>query len=184
MVSWWKAEQSLSAAQLECTLVSAGFTVFLERKIIGRLQGEQALQFHAANGYLSLVDTIHQIGETHNFTALVPDLSGGVDPDDSFSKVPYEKGFYFLYYLQVLPTSLCIHPFPPPCGPPPPFPPPSSTERTACTARKAQLACTACTAWLAQHRMQGKAVRMYFSTPDAAYMRCTGCCGKGRCLYA
>lgn len=121
MVSWWKAEQSLSAAQLECTLVSAGFTVFLERKIIGRLQGEQALQFHAANGYLSLVDTIHQIGETHNFTALVPDLSGGVDPDDSFSKVPYEKGFYFLYYLQVLPTSLCIHPFPPPCGPPPRF---------------------------------------------------------------
>lgn len=84
-------------------LGSAGFTVFLERKIIGRLHGQQALQFHAANGYLSLVDTIHQIGDTHNFTALVPDLSGGVDPDDSFSKVPYEKGFYFLYYLQVKP---------------------------------------------------------------------------------
>ena len=79
----------------------AGFTVFLERKIIGRLDGEKALQFRAANGYLSLVDSIHQIGDTHNFTALVPDLSGGVDPDDSFSKVPYEKGFYFLYYLQV-----------------------------------------------------------------------------------
>ena len=31
---------------------------------------------------------------------LVPDLSGGEDPDDSFSKVPYEKGFYFLTYLQ------------------------------------------------------------------------------------
>ena len=88
---------------LHCCL--AGFTVFLERKIIGRLHGEKALQFHAANGYLSLVDSIHQIGETHNFTALVPDLSGGVDPDDSFSKVPYEKGFYFLYYLQV---RLCI----------------------------------------------------------------------------
>ena len=80
----------------------AGFTVFLERKIIGRLHGEKALQFHAANGYLDLVDSIHEIGETHNFTALVPDLSGGVDPDDSFSKVPYEKGFYFLYYLQVV----------------------------------------------------------------------------------
>lgn len=82
--------------------LNEGFTVFLERKIIGRLHGQQALQFHAANGYLSLVDTIHQIGDTHNFTALVPDLSGGVDPDDSFSKVPYEKGFYFLYYLQGL----------------------------------------------------------------------------------
>ena len=31
---------------------------------------------------------------------LAPDLSGGEDPDDSFSKVPYEKGFYFLTYLQ------------------------------------------------------------------------------------
>ena len=95
----------------------AGFTVFLERKIIGRLHGEQALQFHAANGYLSLVDSIHQIGETHNFTALVPDLSGGVDPDDSFSKVPYEKGFYFLYYLQVknpFPSLSPPHPHPPP----------------------------------------------------------------------
>lgn len=31
----------------------------------------------------------------------VPDLSGGEDPDDAFSRVPYEKGFYFLWYLQV-----------------------------------------------------------------------------------
>ena len=75
--------------------------MFLERKIIGRLNGEKALQFQAANGYLNLVDAVHELGETHNFTALVPDLSGGVDPDDSFSKIPYEKGFYFLYYLQV-----------------------------------------------------------------------------------
>lgn len=80
---------------------SAGFTVFLERKILGRLNGEKALQFQAANGYLNLVDAVHELGESHNFTALVPDLSGNVDPDDSFSKIPYEKGFYFLYYLQV-----------------------------------------------------------------------------------
>ena len=93
--------------------VIAGFTVFLERKIIGRLHGEQALQFQAANGYLSLADSIHQIGDTHNFTALVPDLSGGVDPDDSFSKVPYEKGFYFLYYLQVMTPCPLNHPPPP-----------------------------------------------------------------------
>lgn len=32
----------------------------------------------------------------------VPDLSSGEDPDDAFSRVPYEKGFYFLYYLQVI----------------------------------------------------------------------------------
>jgi hypothetical protein len=28
----------------------------------------------------------------HNFTRLVPDLSAGEDPDDAFSRIPYEKG--------------------------------------------------------------------------------------------
>lgn len=32
-------------------------------------------------------------------TALVVDLSG-VDPDDAFSVVPYEKGCVFLWYLE------------------------------------------------------------------------------------
>jgi hypothetical protein len=32
-------------------------------------------------------------------SALVP-ASGGVDPDDAFSSVPYEKGFAFIHYLQ------------------------------------------------------------------------------------
>ena len=92
-------------------MIHTGFTTFLERKINGRVNGEQALQFRAANGYISLIDSIHQMGEQHNFTALVPDLSGGIDPDDSFSKVPYEKGFYFLYYLQVrthVTVCLCV----------------------------------------------------------------------------
>lgn len=64
-------------------------------------QGEAALQFHAAQGAAQLSDEIARIGPQHNFTRLVPDLSSGEDPDDAFSRVPYEKGFYFLYYLQV-----------------------------------------------------------------------------------
>jgi hypothetical protein len=34
-------------------------------------------------------------------TALVPDLKG-IDPDDSFSSVPYEKGYALLYYPESL----------------------------------------------------------------------------------
>jgi leukotriene-A4 hydrolase len=64
-------------------------------------QGEAALQFYAAQGAASLADEVSRIGPQHNFTRLVPDLSAGDDPDDAFSRVPYEKGFYFLYYLQV-----------------------------------------------------------------------------------
>ena len=35
----------------------------IERKIIGRLQGEDALQFHAANGWLSMQETVDHIGK-------------------------------------------------------------------------------------------------------------------------
>lgn len=38
-------------------------------------------------------------GATSPLTRLVPDLSGGVDPDDAFSRVPYEKGFNLLCVL-------------------------------------------------------------------------------------
>jgi hypothetical protein len=43
---------------------------------------------------------VRELGAEHNFTRLVPDLSEGTDPDDAFSRVPYEKGFNFLYFLQ------------------------------------------------------------------------------------
>lgn len=39
--------------------------------------------------------------ESGPYTKLVPDLKG-VDPDDAFSSVPYEKGFTLLYYLENL----------------------------------------------------------------------------------
>lgn len=35
------------------------------------------------------------------YTQLIPDLKG-VDPDDAFSIVPYEKGFTLLFYLETL----------------------------------------------------------------------------------
>ncbi len=40
-------------------------------------------------------------GDGHPFTHLVPDLKG-VDPDDAFSTVPYEKGSNLLFYLEQL----------------------------------------------------------------------------------
>lgn len=74
----------------------------MERKIIGRVAGPEAEQFDAHRGYLSLQATVASFGKDHPFTALVPNLDGGIDPDDAFSRIPYEKGFYFLYRLQTL----------------------------------------------------------------------------------
>jgi leukotriene-A4 hydrolase len=48
-----------------------------------------------------LTRSIEQLKKTPELTALVPDLAG-VDPDDSFSSVPYEKGFALLFYLENL----------------------------------------------------------------------------------
>lgn len=84
--------------------LNEGWTVFLERAILSRLSSDRklTLDFLASRGFSALTDDIKRYGVDHPFTCLVPDLSGGIDPDDAFSRVPYEKGFYFLYHLQSL----------------------------------------------------------------------------------
>lgn len=80
--------------------LNEGFTVFVERKILGRVYGPQVLELHASRGFLELKATVARLGPDHPHTRLILDLSGGSDPDDAYSKVPYEKGFYFLYFLE------------------------------------------------------------------------------------
>jgi len=80
--------------------LNEGWTRFLERKIVSAMYGEKAMQFHALGGLKDLQDSINSFGADNPLTKLVPDLSGGVHPEDSFSRVPYENGFTLLYYLQ------------------------------------------------------------------------------------
>ncbi|CAG8556383.1 3174_t:CDS:2 [Acaulospora colombiana] len=68
--------------------LNEGWTVFIERKIAGRLHGEKESEFDAIIGLQSLERDVKLFGETNALTALVPNLQG-VDPDDSFSSVPY-----------------------------------------------------------------------------------------------
>ena len=82
--------------------LNEGFTVFTERKIKGRIYGEPARHFTANLRWKELVETVEQdYGVEHPYTCLVPSLVG-VDPDDAFSRVPYEKGSTFLWYLEEL----------------------------------------------------------------------------------
>ncbi|XP_057296389.1 leukotriene A-4 hydrolase-like isoform X2 [Hydractinia symbiolongicarpus] len=81
--------------------LNEGFTRFLEGKIIGLLDGEPLRQFMAISGWNDLVGEIELFGATNPLTALTPTLKG-IDPDDSFSSVPYEKGYAFLYYIESL----------------------------------------------------------------------------------
>eukprot|EP01130_Rhizamoeba_saxonica_P016590 TRINITY_DN7698_c0_g1_i1.p1 TRINITY_DN7698_c0_g1~~TRINITY_DN7698_c0_g1_i1.p1 ORF type:complete len:609 (+),score=146.13 TRINITY_DN7698_c0_g1_i1:517-2343(+) len=79
--------------------LNEGFTVFVERKIIGKVYGEDNRHLHAALGLHRLHDSIAHYGDDHDFTCLIPNLSS-IDPDDAFSAIPYEKGFNFLWYLE------------------------------------------------------------------------------------
>ncbi|XP_062597065.1 leukotriene A-4 hydrolase-like, partial [Saccostrea cucullata] len=82
--------------------LNEGHTVFVERKITGRLHNSEALrQFMAIGGSKSLKETIEVVLKNGPYTRLIPDLKG-VDPDDAFSIVPYEKGFTLLFYLETL----------------------------------------------------------------------------------
>ena len=81
--------------------LNEGFTVFTERKIIGRLHGESMRHFDAIGGWKDLKYGIDVLKHDNPLTALVLDLTG-VDPDDAFSVVPYEKGSAFLWYLETL----------------------------------------------------------------------------------
>ncbi|KHJ89461.1 peptidase family M1 [Oesophagostomum dentatum] len=82
--------------------LNEGFTVFLERKIHGRLQGEPERHFESECGYdEALTIAVKTFGDTHEFTKLIPNL-GGIDPDDAYSSVPYEKGSAFLFTIEQL----------------------------------------------------------------------------------
>jgi len=82
--------------------LNEGFTVFVERKILGRLKGEPYRHFSAILRWPSLEETVNKVfGATNPLTKLVVDLKG-IDPDDAFSVIPYEKGSTFLWYLEQL----------------------------------------------------------------------------------
>ncbi|XP_064011022.1 leukotriene A-4 hydrolase [Pogoniulus pusillus] len=81
--------------------LNEGHTVYLERRIGGRLFGEQFRHFQALGGWRELQHSINTLGEKNPLTNLIPNLNE-VDPDVAFSSVPYEKGFALLFYLEQL----------------------------------------------------------------------------------
>ena len=82
--------------------LNEGFTMYLERKIIGKTQGEKARHFSALIGLGELKEAIKGFGgPEHPFTSLVPDLKGS-HPDDAYSVIPYEKGHTLLFYMETI----------------------------------------------------------------------------------
>eukprot|EP00117_Sycon_ciliatum_P029733 scpid48813/ scgid23597/ Leukotriene A-4 hydrolase; Leukotriene A(4) hydrolase len=81
--------------------LNEGFTRYLENRIVGSLYGEPRRHFAFIEGWKALQNSIDHFGASSPLTALIPPLDG-IDPDDAFSSVPYEKGSSFLFYLETL----------------------------------------------------------------------------------
>ena len=79
--------------------LNEGFTVFAERRILAELEGEEMSALHAAIGVQRMEQAFEQHAARPELTRLRTPLAG-VDPDESFSAVPYEKGFLFLKTLE------------------------------------------------------------------------------------
>lgn len=80
--------------------LNEGFTVFVECKIVGRLQGDLYRDFHSITNLSALRYCVFkELAKTPELTKLVVDLSD-LNPDDAFSSIPYMKGSTFLRYLE------------------------------------------------------------------------------------
>ncbi|MCW5808024.1 MAG: M1 family peptidase, partial [Deltaproteobacteria bacterium] len=86
-------------ANAEHFWLNEGFTVYAERRIIEALEGRELAELHAALGRRELDAAIARFGSRPELTKLRTQLAG-VDPDEAFSLVPYEKGYLFLRALE------------------------------------------------------------------------------------
>ncbi len=79
--------------------LNEGFTMWAERRILEALRGTEASVLAWASGEKALQDAFERFGADSPLTRLRTELVG-VDPDDVFSTIPYEKGSRFLTLIE------------------------------------------------------------------------------------
>jgi len=89
----------ITSASMNDFWLNEGFTVWAERRILEALEGEEAVSLSAAIGRADLEEAIEDFGKGSPLTRLKNDLSG-VDPDEIYSVVPYEKGCLLVQLLE------------------------------------------------------------------------------------
>ena len=86
-------------ATMEHFWLNEGFTVWAERRIVEALHGTEAVTVAWTIGQNALDEALARFGPTSPLTKLRTDLAG-VDPDEAFSSLPYEKGARFVTLLE------------------------------------------------------------------------------------
>ncbi|GAB2276696.1 Leucine aminopeptidase [Dionaea muscipula] len=79
--------------------LNEGFTTYAERRIVEAVQGEDIAALNVGIGWRGLKADVERFNDNLEFTKLRTKQEG-VDPDDVYSQVPYEKGFQFLWRIE------------------------------------------------------------------------------------
>ncbi|KAF8023531.1 hypothetical protein BT93_F0901 [Corymbia citriodora subsp. variegata] len=79
--------------------LNEGFTTYAERRIVEVVQGEERAALNIGIGWRGLNEEMERFSDNMEFTKLKTKQEG-VDPDDVYSQVPYEKGFQFLWRIE------------------------------------------------------------------------------------
>ncbi|MCA1826596.1 MAG: M1 family metallopeptidase [Myxococcales bacterium] len=91
----------ITNASLNDFWLNEGFTVYAERRILEALEGRELSELHAAIGRHDLDVALERFRTRPELTRLRTDLAG-IDPDEAYSTLPYEKGYLFLRRLEEL----------------------------------------------------------------------------------
>ena len=86
-------------ANAEHFWLNEGFTMYAERRIIEALEGPDMAALSAALGRRELDESIERFADRPAMTRLRTHLEG-VDPDECYSLIPYEKGYMFLTAIE------------------------------------------------------------------------------------
>ena len=81
--------------------LNEGITMFLQRKIVGMWKGVDYAKMDGILGTFYIEESLTNFEENSTFTTLRPNLTG-VNPDEFYSDIPYEKGYNFIYYIESL----------------------------------------------------------------------------------
>ena len=79
--------------------IPAGISLFLRRKIMGKLRGEDYVKMDATIGLVYIGGWSEYFGRNSSHSTLRPDYQDA-DPDDYYSDIPFEKGYNLLYYIE------------------------------------------------------------------------------------
>ncbi|KAK6144874.1 hypothetical protein DH2020_021694 [Rehmannia glutinosa] len=83
----------------EFLVLLTGFHDICGARIVEAVQGKERATLNIGIGWRGLVEAVERFKDNMEFTKLKTNQEG-VDPDDVYSDVPYEKGFQFLWRIE------------------------------------------------------------------------------------